>query len=108
VSASFLNALVAPAFTINAHPPKHFLNAINIAYNCAIADTGATSIFIMEVVEGTNKHVTVKPLTINLPNVKKVMSTHICDINIPSLPIVLTGHIVPSLSIASHIGIHPL
>jgi hypothetical protein len=108
MSASFLHALVAPAFTINAHPPKHFLNAIIIAYNHAIADTGTTSIFIMEVVQATNKHVTVKPLTINLLDAKKVMSTHVCDINIPGLPIVLTGHIVPSLSIVSFIGIHPL
>ncbi len=33
------------------------------------------------------------------------MSTHICDINIPGLPMVLMGHIVPSLAIASLMGI---
>jgi hypothetical protein len=32
----------------------------------------------------------------------------VCDINIPGLPTALTGHIVPSLTIASLIGIRPL
>jgi hypothetical protein len=32
----------------------------------------------------------------------------VCDINIPGLPTTLTGHIVPSLTIASLIGIRPL
>ena len=33
---------------------------------------------------------------------------HVCDIKIPGLPQILTGHIVPSLKIASLIGIRPL
>ncbi len=45
---------------------------------------------------------------INLPDGKKVQSTHVCDINIPGLPTILTGHIVPSLTITSLIGIRPL
>ena len=36
------------------------------------------------------------------------MSTRICDITIPGLPTVLTGHIVPKLTIASLIGIREL
>ncbi len=36
------------------------------------------------------------------------MLTHVCDIHIPGLPTVLTGHIVPSLTIASLIVIHLL
>jgi len=36
------------------------------------------------------------------------MSTHICDVYIPGLPIVLTGHIIPDLSIASLFGIRVL
>jgi hypothetical protein len=84
------------------------LNAITIAYNLAITDTGATSIFIMEGVKVANKHVAVKPLTIHLPDGKKILLTHICDINIPGLPTVLTGHIVLSLAITSLIGIQPL
>jgi hypothetical protein len=35
-------------------------------------------------------------------------STHICDINIPGLPYVLTGHIVPYLTVASLMGVRPL
>jgi hypothetical protein len=70
VLASFLHAVVAPAFTIDAHLPSHFLNAITIAYSCAIADTGTTSIFIKEGVDVANKRVAVKPLMINLPDGK--------------------------------------
>jgi hypothetical protein len=41
------------------------------------------------------------PLTINLPNGEKVQSMHTCKINIPGLPVSLTGHIIPGLSMAS-------
>jgi hypothetical protein len=44
-------------------------------------------------------------LTINLPNRSKVKLTHMRDIIIPGLPTILTGHIVPKLTIASLIGI---
>jgi hypothetical protein len=33
------------------------------------------------------------------------MSTRMCDVNIPGLPITLTGHIIPDLSIALLFGI---
>ena len=55
-----------------------------------------------------NKRLAMKPLIINLPDGTKVTSTHECDITIPGLPKVLTGHIVPKLSIASLIGIRVL
>jgi hypothetical protein len=74
----------------------------------AIMDTGATSIFIMEGTPVENKRVAKKPLTINLPDGSKIKSTHCCDITIPGLPIILKGHIVPSLSIASLIGVRVL
>ena len=83
-------------------------NALTIGRDQAIADTGATSIFIMEGVDVANKRVTHTPLTINLPDGNKVKSSHVCDIEIPGLPTVLTGHIVPSLTVASLIGIRPL
>jgi hypothetical protein len=63
-------------------------------HNChiqAIADTGATSIFIMTGANVDNKHVTTLPLTINLPNGKQIQSTHVCNIIIPVLPTVLTA-----------------
>ncbi len=49
-----------------------------------------------------------KQLAINLPNGSQVKSTHLWDITIPGLPIVLTGHIVPRLLIAFLIHIHVL
>jgi hypothetical protein len=48
------------------------------------------------------------PITITLPNGSKVVSTHICDIIIPSLPMMLMGHIVPGITMASLIGIRIL
>jgi hypothetical protein len=81
---------------------------LSITTNQAIADTGATSIFIMEGVDVDNKHIAKDPLTINLPDGKKVVSTRVCDIKIPGLPTMLTGHLVPSLKVASLIGIRPL
>jgi hypothetical protein len=94
--------------TLFGCPMPQYLNALTIATNQAIADTGATSIFIMEGADVNNKCPATVPLTIDLPDGKWVQSTHVCDIRIPGLPTVLTGHIVPSLRIASLIGIRPL
>jgi hypothetical protein len=65
-------------------------------------------IFIMDSADVVNKRTALKPLTINLPEGRKVRSTHVCNIAIPGLPMVLTGHIVPDLALASLIGIRPL
>ncbi len=84
------------------------LNALTIATTHAIADIRATSIFIMDGVDVVNKRVATNPLRINLPDGRQVKSTHTCDIDIPGLPTVLTGHVVPHLAVASLIGIRPL
>jgi hypothetical protein len=89
-------------------PMPKYLNAVTIATNQVIADTGATSIFIMEGANVDNKRIAKDQFTINLLDGKKVVSTHVCDINIPGLPTMLTGHIVPSLKVALLIGIRPL
>jgi hypothetical protein len=89
-------------------PMPQYLNALTIATNQAMANTGATSIFIMDGADVDNKHITNSPLQISLPDGKQIQSTHVCSIIIMGLPTVLTGHIVPSLSIASLIGIQPL
>jgi hypothetical protein len=47
-------------------PMPQYLNALTLAANQAIADTGAMPIFIMEGAPIDNKHVTWMPLTINL------------------------------------------
>ena len=76
--------------------------------NRAIADSGATQIFIMEGTPVVNKRPTPLPLKVALADGRHVMSTHICDIAIDGLPTVLTGHIIPNLSIASLFGIRVL
>jgi hypothetical protein len=48
------------------------LNALTIATSHAIADMGATSIFIMDGIDDVNKRTTSKPLTIKLPDGRKV------------------------------------
>jgi hypothetical protein len=48
------------------------------------------------------------PLNINLPVGTMVKSTHVCDLEIPGLPYVLEGHIVPDLTVALLIGIQIL
>jgi hypothetical protein len=89
-------------------PNPQYLNGIAIAALQAIADTGATSIFIMERTPCKNIRPAIRPLTINLPDGTKVKLTHTCDITIPGLPKVLVGHAVPKLTIASLIGIRVL
>ncbi len=101
-------SLAATALQIFGSPSQQYLNAIVIKTNQAIADTGATSISIMEGTPVNNLRPSLQPLTINLPDGSKVKLTHMCDITIPGLPIILTGHIVPKSTIASLIGIRVL
>jgi hypothetical protein len=103
-----LSSIAATTRDLFGNATSETLNAITIAASHAIADTGATSIFVMEGVDVENKCVAIKPLTINLPDGRKVKSTHVCDINIPGLPSMLTGHVAPHLSVASLISIRPL
>ncbi len=101
-------SMAATAREMFGAPNPQYLNAIAIAALQAIADTGATSIFIMEGTPCKNLRPAIHPLTINLLNRTKVKSTHTCDITIPGLPKVLVGHVVPKLSIALLIGIRVL
>ncbi len=55
----------------------------------AIADSGATQIFIMEGTPVKNKRPTRCPLKVALADGQKVMSTHVCDVDIPGLPVTL-------------------
>jgi hypothetical protein len=101
-------SLAATASRMFGKPSTQYLNAMTIATSEAIADTGATSIFVMEGADVKNKRPAIKPLTINLPDGRQIKSTHICDIDIPGLPTTLTGHIVPNLAIDSLFGIRVL
>ena len=58
--------------------------------------------------EGTpvhNKCPTMRPLKVAHAHGRIVTSTHMCDITIDSLPVTLTGHIIPDLSIGLLFGI---
>jgi hypothetical protein len=103
-----MSSIAATAQDLFGNATSETLHAITIPASHAIADTGATSIFVMEGVDVENKRVAIKPLTINLPDGRKVKSTHVCDINIPGLPSMLRGHVVPHLAVPSLIGIRPL
>jgi hypothetical protein len=73
--------------------------AFNIPLNEAIADLGATQIFVMEGTPVLNKQKTMCPLKVALANGRWVLSAHMCDIVIPGLPATLVGHIIPELSL---------
>jgi hypothetical protein len=103
-----MQLIAAMARSIFGQPSNKYLNAIRIASTHAIADTGATSIFIMDGVCVVNKRITNNPLTINMLDGRKVKSTHFYDITIPGLPTILMGHIVLHLAIASLMGIWQL
>jgi hypothetical protein len=96
--------LTATARHIFGTPTPQYLNALTIATNQAIADTGTMSIFIMDGLVMVNKRVARTLLTINLPDGKQIMSMHICNMIIPGLPTVLTGHIIPSLMLHPSLG----
>ena len=110
-ASNFLNVSIQHLAHICAAAPVlggQVITAVTISLDHAIVDTGATSIFIIDGIDVDNKRIALKPLTVNLPDGRLVQSSHVCDIAIPGLPTVLTGHIVPSLSVASLIGIRPL
>jgi hypothetical protein len=78
---------------------------MQIASTHAVADTGPTSVFVMAGAPAKNICVATKPIQISLPNRKKIVSTHICDVDIPGLPHKLIGHIVPDMKMATLLGI---
>jgi hypothetical protein len=65
-------------------------------------------IFVIEGTPVINKRKMTQLFKVALANGRQVMSTYISDIYIEGLPTILTGHIIPSLSIASLFGIHAL
>jgi hypothetical protein len=81
--SSILAQLIAlTACSIFGQPSHKYVNTITVATTHAIANTGATSILIMNGVDVVNKWVSHKPLTINMLDGRKVKSTHICDITV--------------------------
>jgi hypothetical protein len=74
----------------------------------ADANTGATLLFLTKGAPCQNKRCAINPVIITLPNGRKIKSTHLCNVMIPGLPILLTGHIMPDITTASLFGIRVL
>ncbi len=110
------NSNDATVITLNRSCPKEIASALRkgipkvlaFADMHAIADTRAISIFVMAGTHMSNIRPALDALTINLPNGEIVYSTHMCNISIPGLPMILTGHIIPGISMASLMGIRVL
>jgi hypothetical protein len=81
---------------------------VNIVPTHGIVDTGTSLIFIKEDTPALNKRPTTNPITVNLPDGRKVCSTHTCDVVVPGLLQPLTGHTIPNLANALLFGIRPL
>jgi hypothetical protein len=81
---------------------------MQIASMHAVANTGATSVFVMAGAPAKNICMATKPIQISLPNGKKIVSTHICDVDILGLPHKLIGHIAPDMKMASLLSIRIL
>jgi hypothetical protein len=73
-----------------------------------VANTGATSVFIMDGIPTKNMQLAAYPIQINFPDGRRVTSSHICNVTIPGLTITLTGHIVRDITMASLLGIRVL
>ncbi len=76
-------------------------NKLFISPSLTVADTSTTFFFLTKSAPYQNKCITTHPISLTLPNRKQFMSTHLCNVVIPGLCTVLTGHIVLDLTIAS-------
>ncbi len=82
-------------YTPSTHPSKPMIPITH-----AVANTGTTSVMVMKDTPLKNVRPATNPLNINLLDGTMVKSTHVCDLEIPGLPYVLEGHIVPDLTVA--------
>ncbi len=88
--------------------PQHALGML-VEPSLTVANTtGTTSFFLTKGAPCQNKRLAVNPVSVTLPDGQKIMSTHVCNIIIPGLPTVLTGHIMPDMTTASFFGIRVL
>ena len=100
---------LSPKRQISPPPTIDLAQAVRpIPKQIAIADSGATQIFIMDGTPVKNKRTTTYPLKVALADGRQVLSTHICNVDIPGLPVTLVGHFIPDLSIASLFAIRVL
>jgi hypothetical protein len=89
--------------TLSIHPQKP-----TIPPSHAVADMGATLLMVIKGTPMKNICPATNPLNINLSNGKVVKSMHVCNLEVPGLPYVLKGHIVPDLTVTSLIGVRIL
>jgi hypothetical protein len=90
-----------------SNPPQHTLGML-VGHLLAIADMGTTSCFLTKDASCQNKQLTNSPLSVTLPDGQKIKSTHVCDITIPGILTIITGHIMPDMTTASLFGIRVL
>jgi hypothetical protein len=102
------NTCSSHSTTISSLVPAFAGTIFKLKPNEAIADSGATQIFVMYGTPVINKRRTTCPLKVSLANGHEVMSTHMCEVNISGLLDTLTGHIIPESSVASLFGIRVL
>ena len=77
----------------------------SIAIEYTISDSGATGHFLVEGAPVTNVQVADNPISITIPNGKRMTSTRTCNLDIPWLPNHVTeAYIVPGLAHASLIS----
>ncbi len=92
---------------MRVHTPHHALGML-VGPLLTIADTGATLLFLTKGAPCLNKRRATTPILVTLPDGRKIFSSHTCDVAIPGLPTVLTGHIMPDMTTASLLGIRIL
>jgi hypothetical protein len=96
--------IVASNTTSAVAQNMHHTNALTISPALAVADTSATSFFLTKGASSSNKQIATNPISVTLPEGHTIMSTHVCDVKIPGLPTVLTGHILPDMTTATLFG----
>jgi len=78
----------------------------SMGHNLAIADSGATSHFLMTAAPVTDQAIATTPLRVKLPNGTILHSSHTCMLDLPALPPqARKGHIIPGLANHSLISI---
>jgi hypothetical protein len=87
---------------------SHHALGMLVKPSLVVANTGATLLFLTKGAPSQNKHCAKNPVSITLPDGRKIKSMQMCDVMIPGLPTVLTGHIMPDMTTASLFGIRVL
>jgi hypothetical protein len=90
--------------TLNTSPSSNML----VKPSLVVADIGATLLLLTKGAPCQNKRRAINPVIFTLPDKRKIKSMHVCNVVIPGLPMVLTGHIMHDMTTASLFGIRVL